>query len=117
MKRAIVRPVCGCVVAGLLAPASARAEIATPAEMERVCQNWLAYIVHQNGRRAGQLDTRIVAARRPAPPTCQGKNKSLGGFARRVSGGGSALSSLRNLPPRTKWKLDQDPAGVPIGDK
>lgn len=44
--------VCGC-------PAISRAEVATEAEMTRVCTNWLALMVHEQGNWAGSADPRI----------------------------------------------------------
>ena len=36
------------------------AEVAAPAEMERVCRNWLSYIVHETGGWAGVPMPEIV---------------------------------------------------------
>ncbi|MBU0719690.1 MAG: C10 family peptidase [Planctomycetes bacterium] len=50
------------VVAGFLfiAEPVARAELATPEEMRLVCQEWLAYMVHQQGSWAGSTEPKIV---------------------------------------------------------
>jgi hypothetical protein len=39
---------------------TASAEVATPGEMERVCVNWLAYVVHEEGHWAGEVDPVIA---------------------------------------------------------
>ena len=46
-------------VLALAVPAS-RAELATPEEMKLVCQEWLTYMVHQQGTWAGSAEPKIV---------------------------------------------------------
>ncbi|HUU83000.1 MAG TPA: C10 family peptidase [Phycisphaerae bacterium] len=45
---------------GLFGSAAARAERATDQEMERVCRNWLSFMVDQRGSWAGRRDPEIV---------------------------------------------------------
>ena len=45
----------------LLMP-SAKAELATPQEMEQVCQNWLTQMTHERGAWAGTADPEITQA-------------------------------------------------------
>ena len=47
-------------IAMAVAVGSARAEVATMAEMELACQNWLAYVVHERGAWAGSESPAVV---------------------------------------------------------
>jgi hypothetical protein len=48
------------LVVGVFFPREANAERATPQEMELVCQNWLAYMVYQQGGWAGDVHPTVV---------------------------------------------------------
>ena len=43
------------------APTAVRAERATAIEMERVCENWLAYMVYERGSWAGDLHPAVLS--------------------------------------------------------
>ncbi|MFH1680423.1 MAG: C10 family peptidase [Candidatus Eisenbacteria bacterium] len=61
MKHAAVMFTLGVAIALLaLFPQSTRAERATDEEMERVCRNWLSYVVHHEGEWAGDIQPTIV---------------------------------------------------------
>jgi len=48
---------------GVSVPGQVRAETATRDEMERVCRNWLSYVVHQRGGWAGDTEPGIAGVR------------------------------------------------------
>ncbi len=60
MRVLAVVPITLAVMLAMLVPCKTRAERATKEEMELVCQNWLAYMVYQQGEWAEQAHPKIV---------------------------------------------------------
>ena len=61
MRRGVILIVAGVLALSVLAASGARAERATAEEMERVCQNWLAYVVSQRGAWIGEFLDEVEA--------------------------------------------------------
>jgi hypothetical protein len=81
----------------------ARAELATEAEMERICQNWLAHMVDQQGDWAGEATPRITDVREiVVDGVVLARNYSI------APGGHIVVPVLKELPPVKAYSEDYD---------
>lgn len=95
-------------------PKTLQAERATQEEMAQVCQNWLAYIVHQTGGWGGDAHPKIAAVRE-----IQEEGVVLGCCFSISPQGFVAVPVLKELPPVKAYSetcnLDvQEDAGLPL---
>jgi hypothetical protein len=89
------------VVLATVVTTSVRAELATPEETDRVCRNWVAYVVHEKGAWAGD----DAPAIRDVRELCDG-SRVLARCYSIVPTGHVVVPIIKELPPAKSYSED-----------